>query len=32
MLTLSVVISVTIESRPQVLAAVHNFVEHIVNF
>jgi hypothetical protein len=32
MLTLIVVISVTIESRPQVLAAVHNFVEHIVNF
>jgi Zn-dependent protease with chaperone function len=32
MLTLIVVISVTIEGRPQVLAAVHNFVEHIVNF
>jgi Zn-dependent protease with chaperone function len=29
-LTLAVVISVTIESRPQVLATVHNFVEHVV--
>jgi Zn-dependent protease with chaperone function len=29
-LTLIVVIGVTIESRPQVLAAVHNFVEHVV--
>ena len=29
-LTLTVVISVTIESRPQVLATVHNFVEHVV--
>lgn len=29
-LTLVVVIGVTIESRPQVLAAVHNFVEHVV--
>ena len=29
-LTLVVVISVTIESRPQVLAAVHNLVEHVV--
>jgi hypothetical protein len=26
----TVVISVTIESRPQVLATVHEFVEHIV--
>ena len=31
-LTLVVVISVTIESRPQVLAAVHYFVEHVVAF
>ena len=31
-LTLVVVISVTIESRPQVLAAVHQFVEHVVAF
>jgi len=31
-LTLLVVISVTIESRPQVLAAVHQFVEHVVAF
>ena len=30
MLALTVVISVTIESRPQVLAAVHQFVEHVV--
>lgn len=29
-LTLAVVISVTIESRPQVLATVHEFVEHVV--
>ena len=29
-LTLIVVVSVTIESRPQVLAAVHHFVEHVV--
>ena len=29
-LTLTVVISVTIESRPQVLATVHEFVEHVV--
>jgi Zn-dependent protease with chaperone function len=29
-LTLVVVTSVTIESRPQVLAAVHNVVEHVV--
>ncbi len=29
-LTLTVVISVTIESRPQVLATVHSFVEHVV--
>jgi Zn-dependent protease with chaperone function len=29
-LTLAVVISVTIESRPQVLATVHHFVEHVV--
>ena len=29
-LSLVVVIGVTIESRPQVLAAVHNFVEHVV--
>ena len=29
-LTLAVVISVTIESRPQVLASVHQFVEHVV--
>jgi Zn-dependent protease with chaperone function len=31
-LTLVVVISVTIESRPQVLASVHQFVEHVVAF
>lgn len=30
MLALTVVISVTIESRPQVLASVHEFVEHVV--
>lgn len=30
-LTFVVVIGVTIESRPQVLAAVHNFVEHVVH-
>ena len=30
-LTLIVVIGVTIESRPQVLATVHNFVEHVVH-
>lgn len=30
-LTLVVVIGVTIESRPQVLAAVHNVVEHVVH-
>lgn len=29
-LSLTVVISVTIESRPQVLATVHEFVEHVV--
>jgi Zn-dependent protease with chaperone function len=29
-LSLVVVVGVTIESRPQVLAAVHNFVEHVV--
>lgn len=29
-LTLTVVISVSIESRPQVLATVHEFVEHVV--
>lgn len=29
-LSLVVVIGVTIESRPQVLAAVHRFVEHVV--
>lgn len=29
-LTLIVVVGVTIESRPQVLAAVHHFVEHVV--
>jgi len=29
-LTLTVVISVTIESRPQVLATVHEFLEHVV--
>lgn len=29
-LTLVVVVSVTIESRPQVLASVHQFVEHVV--
>ena len=31
-LALVVVVSVTIESRPQVLAAVHEFVEHVVAF
>ena len=31
-LTLVVIASVTIESRPQVLAAVHNLVEHVVAF
>jgi Zn-dependent protease with chaperone function len=31
-LTVVVVISVSIESRPQVLAAVHQFVEHVVAF
>jgi Zn-dependent protease with chaperone function len=31
-LTVIVVVSVTIESRPQVLAAVHEFVEHVVAF
>jgi Zn-dependent protease with chaperone function len=31
-LTVIVVISVSIESRPQVLAAVHQFVEHVVAF
>ena len=31
-LTIVVVISVTIESRPQVLAAVHQFVEYVVAF
>ena len=30
-LTLIVVVSVTIESRPQVLANVHEFVEHVVS-
>ncbi len=30
-LTLIVVVSVTIESRPQVLAAVHDFVENVVH-
>ncbi len=29
-LSLTVVVGVTIESRPQVLAAVHHFVEHVV--
>jgi hypothetical protein len=29
-LSLIVVVGVTIESRPQVLAAVHGFVEHVV--
>ncbi len=29
-LAMIVVVSVTIESRPQVLASVHNFVEHVV--
>jgi Zn-dependent protease with chaperone function len=29
-LTLTVIVGVTIESRPQVLAAVHQFVEHVV--
>ncbi len=31
-LTVIVVVSVTIESRPQVLVAVHQFVEHVVAF
>ena len=31
-LTAVVILSVTIESRPQVLAAVHEFVEHMVAF
>ncbi|HEU4766357.1 MAG TPA: M56 family metallopeptidase [Pyrinomonadaceae bacterium] len=31
-LTVVVVVGVTIESRPQVLAAVHQFVEHVVAF
>ncbi len=31
-LTVVVVVSVTIESRPQVLAGVHEFVEHVVAF
>lgn len=31
-LTVVVVLSVTIESRPQVLASVHEFVEHVVAF
>ena len=31
-LSVLVVVSVTIESRPQVLAAVHAFVEHVVKF
>lgn len=31
-LTVLVLIGVTIESRPQVLAAVHAFVEHVVRF
>lgn len=31
-LTVFVILSVTIESRPQVLAAVHQFVEHVVAF
>src|SRR5687767_12490884 len=31
-LTVVVVLSVTIEGRPQVLAAVHQFVEHVVAF
>ena len=31
-LTVLVAISVMIESRPQVLAAVHDFVEHVVRF
>ena len=31
-LALIVMISVTIEGRPQVLASVHNLVEHVVNF
>lgn len=31
-LTAVIVVSVTIESRPQVLAAVHNLVEHVVAF
>ena len=31
-LTAVVVVSVTIESRPQVLATVHEFVEHVVAF
>ena len=31
-LTLIVVVSISIESRPQVLASVHQFVEHVVAF
>lgn len=31
-LTILVMVSITIESRPQVLAAVHAFVEHVVRF
>src|SRR5262245_45054426 len=31
-LTLIVVVSISIESRPQVLASVHEFVEHVVAF
>ena len=31
-LTVLIVVSVMIESRPQVLAAVHEFVEHVVHF
>jgi len=31
-LTLIVIVSVSIESRPQVLASVHQFVEHVVAF
>ena len=31
-LTVVVILSITIESRPQVLSAVHQFVEHVVAF
>jgi hypothetical protein len=31
-LTVVVVVGVTIESRPQVLARVHHFIEHVVAF